>query len=287
VVAVITSLSYDIQRAPAEVIIEGHDRKTMVITTSSVPLDFLDVEAVQSSFTDLYFGAHEVKVNGQKLVHVRDFRLLPAPWGARLLFIRPVHAKSISLSLDSRINFTPRRNGVLAGTYHFIFELPRWIGYDSKGSGLLYQLGTKIYANEPSFLADSVFGPGWSNEEQWGRWSDGSDAVLVVRLMQPATSDLALYMRAGAFLAAGLPQQRVKVFVNDQPVKLLTFWEVGVLRDIIVPLSLDLIAGAKQLTIRLNMPDAHSPASLGLSSDRRKLGLGLEWVMIAPAAVGN
>jgi hypothetical protein len=60
-------------------------------------VDFVDYSGLAGSFTDVYFGPHRVWVDGHELARIRDFRLIPAPWGVRLLFNRTVAGSDIKL----------------------------------------------------------------------------------------------------------------------------------------------------------------------------------------------
>ncbi|MQR02580.1 hypothetical protein [Glaciimonas soli] len=55
-------------------------------------VDFIDIYGLSGGFSDVYFGEHRLYNDGKELQKVRDFRLLPAPWGVRLLFNKPLNA---------------------------------------------------------------------------------------------------------------------------------------------------------------------------------------------------
>jgi hypothetical protein len=72
------------------------------------------------------------------------------------------------------------------------------------------------------------------------------------------------------FLHKRLPAQRVRVQLNGEPLGVLTLSQRG--RR---PYELALPTGSLLLAnvLRLMLPDAHSPASLGVSGDPRLLGV--------------
>lgn len=97
---------------------------TIVLTMPKARTDFIDLSGVTGSFTSIYFGAHQLSVDGKNLLKVKDFRLLPAPWGVRIIFNHPIYTHKVVLKGDSSLEFSghyfARR-----GTYYFSFGTPR------------------------------------------------------------------------------------------------------------------------------------------------------------------
>ncbi|MFN6953250.1 MAG: glycosyltransferase [Acetobacteraceae bacterium] len=117
--------------------------------------------------------------------------------------------------------------------------------------------------------ADALLSSGWSLPEAWGVWTDGPDAMLDlplpegrwrveldVRAFPPAARPRVTVTQDGALLAeARLAAQDGLAFVAE--------------------------AGADGARIALALPDATSPAALGLGDDARALSLGLVSVGVA------
>ena len=97
----------------------------MVFENPYAKLDMIDLTGLDGEFTDVYFGAHVLLLDGQKMRHVRDYRVLPAPWGIRILFIRPVTAKSITFWPDVHLVRKNTPLFVSAGRYNFALGLPK------------------------------------------------------------------------------------------------------------------------------------------------------------------
>ncbi len=97
---------------------------TIALTMPKARTDFIDLSGLTGSFTSIYFGAHQLSVDGKPLVKVKDFRMLPAPWGVRIIFNQPIDAHKVVLKGDSSLEFSghylARR-----GTYYFSFGAPR------------------------------------------------------------------------------------------------------------------------------------------------------------------
>jgi hypothetical protein len=115
---------------------------------------------------------------------------------------------------------------------------------------------------------------GWANSEDWGTWTDGNRAVLRLKPRSAATSDLILTVRARGFVAPQHPQQEIEVLVNGTAVGRWSFSSFEIVdRELRLPANL--LAGSDVLEITLVAPSARSPAELGLSTDTRRLGIGV------------
>ena len=84
-------------------------------------------------------------------------------------------------------------------------------------------------------------------------------------------------------MAEELPRQDVEILVND---RLVARWEFTLTdaqgeRTALIPADIARLRTPLSLVFR--MPDATSPLSLGLSSDARLLGLGLQWLTLGAA----
>lgn len=88
-------------------------------------IDFIDYQGLSGGFEDDYFGEHHLEVDGQQLAKVRDFRIIPAPWGVRLLFIRPVSAQKITLSAAPGMTTSSRQLTTIISDYHFSLGRPK------------------------------------------------------------------------------------------------------------------------------------------------------------------
>lgn len=130
-------------------------------------------------------------------------------------------------------------------------------------------------SGEPS---DAYLGKGWSGPEPWGVWSEGRRAQLrfpAPRIVRSVSIELQ------AFLPGNPAKQRVVVFLNG--VRSLRT-ELGTSEATIdFPVgdeAAQRIAEDGRLTIRFALPDASSPQAAGLSSDARRLAIGLKSVTL-------
>lgn len=111
---------------------------------------------------------------------------------------------------------------------------------------------------------------GWSKTEEKFTWTEGTTAVLKMRV-PAAKESVTLRMRlAGLIKEPAVPFQPVEVLVNDQKV---ADWQVGDTADFIAAIPHDITKKGGELTITLKVPKATSPVALGLNADPRILGI--------------
>src|SRR6266498_3795372 len=113
---------------------------------------------------------------------------------------------------------------------------------------------------------------GWSNPEPEIRWTEAKEAAIVFALPKPI--DLTLVMRAAPFVVSGVKaNQRLAVKLNGEDGASLTF-DKGTAGDVEIELPHELLKPENILAF--DLPDAESPAKLGLSEDHRLLGLAVQ-----------
>ena len=117
---------------------------------------------------------------------------------------------------------------------------------------------------------------GWSGAEPWGTWSDGQTASLMLVVPEGATE---LVLTAHPFIASNHREQRVIIRApNGEVLEKRTLSDVTDLRIPLDERVLEKRDGVQMAFISLELPDAATPASLGVNGDQRLLGLGLrEW----------
>lgn len=119
---------------------------------------------------------------------------------------------------------------------------------------------------------------GWSTPEGDFTWTDKSIAVLALRL-DPSDAPAVLQMTLqGLVKGTELPSQPVEVAINERTV---ATWEVSEKRTFTGIIPADLIKSGGAITIRLRMPKATSPASIGMNTDQRILGVSAFDLQIA------
>ena len=117
---------------------------------------------------------------------------------------------------------------------------------------------------------------GWSSPEDWGIWSGGLSAGIVLPI-PPEQAD-SILIEANVFVNASydaIANQRLTVSVNAVPVTELVLTEPAVTFEIKIPESVKEELKGGNIELSFSFPDAISPKDVGLSVDTRKLALGL------------
>jgi hypothetical protein len=124
-------------------------------------------------------------------------------------------------------------------------------------------------------------GKGWSWPEEYGTWTDGDRADLILQLDQPPAGPLQLVLRGKAFVTPAWPRQDVTVLANDRQIGLWTFTgePTGAQRSAAIPATL---LDSRYLKLSLRIADPRSPLSAGLSADPRRLGILVHDVRLSP-----
>jgi hypothetical protein len=112
---------------------------------------------------------------------------------------------------------------------------------------------------------------GWSGTEPQFTWTEGTTAVLAMRV-SPTTDHVVLKMTLhGLTKDPELPSQPVEVDVNDQKV---ADWEVTATpAEFSAPIPQEMTKNGGLLRITLKIPKAASPKALNISDDPRVLGV--------------
>jgi Glycosyl transferase family 2 len=116
----------------------------------------------------------------------------------------------------------------------------------------------------PSFVSSVN---GIAEKEAFGRWTDGSQAII--EFTQPLPINFNLRIKARVFEFANLLDKPIKIIVGNS--ELETFFIKKKATEVVVPVITD---GTARSVI-FKIPDSISPKEVGLSLDTRKLGLAL------------
>lgn len=127
---------------------------------------------------------------------------------------------------------------------------------------------------------------GWSGAEENFTWTDANQAVLNVPVREPE-SDVILSAVFHAFVRPdhGVNQQRVNVLVNDQEIAKWVITEGGVKEHKLI-ISRELLDGPL-MEIVFELPDAASPAELGVSGDPRTLAIAMREIVLSDYRLGS
>ncbi|WP_053143563.1 DUF6311 domain-containing protein [Pseudomonas sp. P97.38] len=133
------------------------------------------------------------------------------------------------------------------------------------------QLGERQVFNR----ANAMLTSGWGRVEDWGTWSEGMAAEVVLRVPPQARG---IAIEAAAFIQPRHTSQRVEVSINGVAVlsTRLTRLQDNTLELPLTPAIRETMGVEGQVRVQFHLPDATSPKALGLGTDERVLGLGLK-----------
>ncbi|WP_431481998.1 DUF6311 domain-containing protein [Pseudomonas thivervalensis] len=126
---------------------------------------------------------------------------------------------------------------------------------------------------------NAMLSDGWGRVEEWGTWSEGLEAEVVLRIPPEAR---ALSIETAAFVQPSHTRQRVEVSINGVAALSTQFTR---LQDNTLELPLtqairETIGAEGRLRVQFHLPDAISPKALGLGSDERVMALGLKSLIV-------
>ncbi|MCP3177586.1 hypothetical protein MJO47_10780 [Desulfuromonas sp. KJ2020] len=116
-----------------------------------------------------------------------------------------------------------------------------------------------------------IFGPGWSHVEEWGVWSDGPNAEI--RFI-PGYSIQKIIFELQPFVYGNVKSQRLIIYQDGVPLYSGTLTKP---QNVVIYLPECYAFEPNDiLNLYFEIPDAISPAKVGLNRDKRKLGIGLK-----------
>lgn len=122
---------------------------------------------------------------------------------------------------------------------------------------------------------NAMLAEGWGRVEEWGTWSEGPEAEVVLRIPPEAR---AISIEVAAFVQPSHTRQRVEVLINGVEALSTQFTRLqdNTLELPLTPAIREAINADGRLRVHFHLPDAISPKALGLGSDERVMALGLK-----------
>lgn len=125
---------------------------------------------------------------------------------------------------------------------------------------------------------------GWSQPEAWGTWSIGNYAVMSIdpRNFSKFPSGVKLRLSARVLVSTKHPVQRVSVSVDGKTVgSYVSKYPTGEF-SMDIPIVAAVIHPRRPVIIAFSLPDAKSPAAIGINRDGRQLAIGLVRAQLLP-----
>lgn len=128
-----------------------------------------------------------------------------------------------------------------------------------------------------SHEADKFLWYGWSGPEKDFPWTSARDATIVFAMDKPI--DLTVKIRVAPFLVPGkVDRQVITATINGKASRSFVLDQS---KESELRLSLPVNDLQQQNVLRLSLPNARSPQSLGVSSDSRRLGIAASSIVFA------
>jgi hypothetical protein len=141
-------------------------------------------------------------------------------------------------------------------------------------------LATWIDFSGPSTV-DRLGGPGWSYSDVDGTWTDGTEARVVLPVAVDGEAELVVTLDLVPYLVAASSQRRVEVRADDRTVARLNFdGRTYVRAPVVVRVARRHGHDSEPLELAFVIHRPQVPATLGLSSDARRVGLKLRRLRI-------
>jgi hypothetical protein len=166
-------------------------------------------------------------------------------------------------------------------------ELPNLSRFGVHDAGLKAALADNGYLDfRPGGNGRAFLGEGWWKEpDAWAHWTDGTRATIRLRKHRGIERGSEIQMRLGAFVPRKHPRQRVIVSLNGRRLGILELTEAQVAEGpatIHLAVPPEVASCSDELLLQLDLPDAQSPKSLGLSNDVRRLGIAMVELWLVP-----
>lgn len=272
------SIRFTIDTIPASPDIKNNPAEISFNLPPDKKIDFIDIKGLSGGFTDIYFGSHRLLLDGHELKVVKDYRLLPINSTIRVLFIRPVAGQRIELFPDKRLTQQASRISSQIGIYHFSLGKLKPFTENSQPELITdYHIGEFIDFSRQG-NSNLYTTQGWSEPEDWGRWSINNKAGVQLHLTDRTNKALELELLMSAFVSTKHPCQKVSILANDKELasQLLCLNNGGETPSIYkFKLPKNLISPDNKINISLITPNSISPKALSVSADDRVLGVGI------------
>jgi hypothetical protein len=124
---------------------------------------------------------------------------------------------------------------------------------------------------------------GWSDPEDWGRWTNGYRAELRILPERPFEGPALLTVESVAYVRDWHPTLHVRVECNREA---LGGWSIETteMLERTLPIPASAVAGKRELLIEFHLENPATPADSGdYGLDQRLLGLGLRQLRIGAA----
>lgn len=141
-----------------------------------------------------------------------------------------------------------------------------------------YEIGSKIQVNKYSNMINCL-SYGWASPEEWGVWSDGKEAGIELNIgKNNKEKDITFRGNFSGYVSQ--EPQIIQVYANENLVGVWNFDLLDSGEEKSVTIPKEILENKEKLNIKFNISNPISPASLGLSNDKRSLGIAMHWFIL-------
>jgi len=244
-----------------------------IYNSSSKKIDGIDFYGISNSFNDIYFGNQRIVLDNKKILkRVKDFRIIPAPFGMRLLFINPQNSKQLKIVLNKTLNLSGLQNISLFNySYTYFQKKVKFSNYKIGEAIKFYNQNSRQYIIS-----------GFSGVETFGSWSDAKEAIVEIRPFKTLYSNITLVIEMGAFLDK-YGKQNVNLFVNDFKLHHFEFNENNYQFKRYSFVINKNILTRNMVNLKFEIGNPTSPLEKNMNNDTRELGISLKLIKIIKA----
>jgi hypothetical protein len=125
-----------------------------------------------------------------------------------------------------------------------------------------------------------IMNHGWSDAEQWGTWSSGTQATLQLNFQPPQSGEVVMTIIGNAFVNELHHEQQIILLIDGQQVDAWTVRHPATKIERRIVIDSQGLNSQGRLSLEFKLPNATSPSTLGLSGDSRKLALWLSEIRL-------
>lgn len=177
----------------------------------------------------------------------------------------------------------------LVGRYVYAYRLHDVCAYDMRSNVWITAKSVDYQWTPPEIMLghkyslsqgqdNSLLLIGWAKPEDWGVWTESDQAILAVKLPERPKYSLQMTVISHALLSEKHRHVRVDVDVNGAPAGVLNYDYSAAISDSrqVVQISTSALPqDGSPLIVSFHIQSPATPASLGMNSDSRKLGIAV------------
>ena len=252
----------------------GHYSKVRTLLPQNQPDNWL--------LTSQYALTHGLETDGVYLGRMGTREIEQAQQNAAQMLASGVYAADSLYILDARAALqvaktVNRQTDLLTRIDGLVVLAPGWKSCTQCPPFADETLDMQVKLGERQVFSriNAMLASGWGRVEDWGTWSEGGEAEIVLRIPPEAR---AISIEAAAFVQPTHARQRVDVSINGVVALSTQFTRLqdNTLELPLTPAIREAIGANGQVRVHVQLPDAISPKALGLGSDERVMALGLK-----------